>query len=169
MDEIKIVTDVLNELGVASLFGPLFALILLSWLLKKYIFAGAGTIVKELITQYSKHTVDRISLETRIDLRLSELAVNIEKFITQLVELEKRNSERIAEMKRELTDRLHNLEYCLSDKVFGELADLRKLTEAQKADLRLPGQRKDDKQRLAMTDTEEFRKAREEARKDLLK
>jgi hypothetical protein len=159
MTEIEAFAEVLKNLGVSSLFSPMLAVIILFYLARKYILCGAGAFISRVVDGYLKQNNERVAMEVKIETRLSALADKFEEFVEKLIDIERRNSERIAGLKQELTERLTNVEVVLSDRVFEELKHLRDGLREQET------LKKTHTKNIAEMDTEAFRKARQTAQK----
>jgi len=125
MSEIESIAKVFNELGISALFAPLLATVIVFYFVKKYIFSGAGDFLKNVTGEYLKQNNERIALETKINLKLCELTETLDKFIGQLMEVEKQSSERMDSLRVDLSNRMNNIEVVMSDKIFRELFELK--------------------------------------------
>lgn len=170
MGEIETIAKLLQTLGISSLLAPLLALIAMSFFIRKYILAGAGDFLQKLATKYLQQNTERIALETRIDIKLGALADSLEKFVAQLMDIERRDSERIKLMKDEISERIHNIEIVISDNVLNEISSLYKLFEEHTDEMaQCINNDHNCKIKMANMRTEEFRVSREQARQELIK
>jgi hypothetical protein len=170
MQEIEAIAKLLQAMGISSLFSPIIATVSIFYLMRKYVFSGVGVFLQTITTEYLKQNNERIQMETRIDIKLGDLGERLEKFVNQLMEWERRNSERITELKTELSDRIHNIEIVLSDKIFEEINTLNTNFEEHTEDFDSAMQKGQAcaARNLAKMDTEEFRAKREHARAALM-
>jgi len=152
MPEFEAIGKLMEELGISALFTPLLATIIIFYLLRKYVLAGAGEFLRSITAEYLKQQHERIAIETKIDLRLSELSVSIDRFVAQIIVNEKRYADLIESIKRDLSDRLSVMGVDI-----GELRDALIEHEA-KVDSRPCIMQGREKYQI---DTETFRKKRE--------
>jgi formylmethanofuran dehydrogenase subunit C len=127
------------------------ALIVTMYLLKKYVLSGLGGFLKKVTDEYLRLNNDRIVLETKIDHKLGALTEFLEKFIVHQTEMEKRGSERIAQMQEGIQSIQNSLQEHFED--FSDMT----------------GNHQACRHKLAMMKTDEFRVKREEARQELIK
>lgn len=168
MSELDAVAKILQELGVSGLFAPLLATVIIFYLFKKYVFAGASEFLTKLTGEYLKSLNERIALETKIDFRLEALTNSLDKFVAQLVDWERRNSERIVTLKTELGERITNIEVVLSDRVFEELKELKSHFEEHTETMEDSFAKGHDcKKKISELDTQEFRTIRDNVKKML--
>ena len=115
MNEFQAIGEVLKSLGVSSLFAPLLTTLIIFYLLRKYVLAGAGDFLKTITTEYLKQQHERVVIETKIDLRLNDLIASIDKYTSQIIINERRYTELIEGLRKDLCNRMSAIELEIND------------------------------------------------------
>ena len=106
MNEFEAVVRLLDVLGVKAIFAPLFAIIILLVLMKKYLFNGFSVFLKDTIKEWLQNEKDRVKNDVEHKEKIADVKEQVE-----IV------AEAMWDNRRALDDRMGYLEKLLQEHV----------------------------------------------------